>query len=407
MRIQAFRGLTPRPDLASAVAAVPYDVVNTEEARALPPDRPNQLLHVDRAEIDLPPDTDPYADVVYETAAKNLRRLIDDGILLREATPVLYLYQQQMGGHVQTGIVAACHIDDYGSDIIKKHEKTRKVKEDDRTRLVDALSAHTGPIFLTYKDQAGINEKVAAILAGEKPVFDFTAPDGISHRVWRITDPAPFITAFGAVDFSYVADGHHRSASAWRVGTERRAKNPAHDGSEDYNWFLGVLFPGSQLKILPYNRIVHDLHGLTEHSFLDGVETSGFTVVSTYDTFPASPGHINVYLGGKWLALSWDTSLITDPVESLDVSVLQNRILGPLLGIADPRTSERIEFIGGIRGTAELERRVNNGDAAIAFSMYPTTVAQLMAIADAGEIMPPKSTWFEPKLRSGLVVQTF
>jgi uncharacterized protein (DUF1015 family) len=362
---------------------------------------------VDRAEIDLPPETDPYADVVYETAAKNLKQLIDDGVLVRESAPVLYLYQQQMGNHVQTGIIAACHIDDYGNDIIKKHEKTRKVKEDDRTRLVDALSAHTGPIFLTYKDEAEINDKVSAILAKEKPVFDFTAPDGIAHRVWRISEPEPFVKAFNGVDFAYVADGHHRSASAWRVGSERRAKNPSHNGSEDYNWFLGVLFPGSQLKILPYNRIVHDLNGLSDAAFLEAVRKAGFTVAPTEEKSPSTPGNVNVYLGGKWLALSWDAGAITDPVESLDVSVLQNRILGPILGIDDPRTSERIEFIGGIRGTEELERRVNNGDAAVAFSMYPTTVEQLMAIADAGQIMPPKSTWFEPKLRSGLVVQTF
>jgi len=407
MRIQAFRGLTPRPDLAAEVAAVPYDVVDTAEARTLAAGRPYDLLHVDRAEIDLPPLTDPYSKIVYETAAKNLRRLIDDGILQREAAPVLYLYQQQMGSHVQTGIVAACHIDDYGSDIIKKHEKTRKVKEDDRTRLVDALSAHTGPIFLTYKDQAEIDARVSEILASEKPVFDFTAPDGIAHRVWRVLDPAPFIAAFVSVEFAYVADGHHRSASAWRVGTERRAKNPSHNGSEDYNWFLGVLFPGSQLKILPYNRIVHDLNGLSEDSFLAAVRAAGFTVAPGAEKSPAAPGQVQVYLGGKWHAFSWNASAITDPVESLDVSVLQNRLLGPILGIDDPRTSERIEFIGGIRGTDELERRVNNGDAAIAFSMYPTTVEQLMAIADAGEIMPPKSTWFEPKLRSGLVVQTF
>ncbi len=407
MRIQAFRGLTPRPDLASQVAAVPYDVVDTEEARALAADRPYDLLHVDRAEIDLPPNTDPYSDIVYATAAKNLQRLVSEGILQREAAPVLYLYQQQMGSHIQTGLIAACHIDDYGNDIIKKHERTRKVKEDDRTRLVDALSAHTGPIFLTYKDEAAINQRVAAILAAEQPVFDFTAPDGIAHRVWRITGPAPFVAAFAGVDFSYVADGHHRSASAWRVGTERRAKNPSHNGSEDYNWFLGVLFPGSQLKILPYNRIVHDLNALTPGLFLDEVRAAGFSVAPATEKSPSAPGSVHAYLEGKWFALSWDAGTITDPVESLDVSVLQNRILSPLLGIDDPRTSERIAFIGGIRGTAELEKRVDSGSAAVAFSMYPTTVAQLMAIADAGQIMPPKSTWFEPKLRSGLVVQTF
>jgi len=407
MRIQAFRGLTPRPELASAVAAVPYDVVDTEEARALAANRPYDLLHVDRAEIDLPPDIDPYSSVVYETALKNLQRLISEGVLVREPSPVLYLYQQQMGAHVQTGLIAACHVDDYGNDVIRKHEKTRKVKEDDRTRLVDALSAHTGPIFLTYKDRADVDARIAAILGAEPPVFDFTAPDGIAHRVWRVKDAAPFVEAFGKVDFAYVADGHHRSASAWRVGTERRAANPAHNGSEDYNWFLGVLFPASQLQILPYNRIVHDLNRHTPEEFLIAVADAGFRVTFTEARAPAAPGSVHIYLGGKWLALSWDAAAITDPVASLDVSVLQDRLLAPILGIADPRTSERIEFIGGIRGTAELERRVDNGAAAIAFSMYPTTVGQLMAIADAGEIMPPKSTWFEPKLRSGLVVQTF
>ena len=407
MRIQAFRGLTPRPDLVAEVAAVPYDVVNTEEARALAAGRPYDLLHVDRAEIDLLPRTDPYADIVYATAARNLRCFIKDGILVREAAPVLYLYQQQMGAHVQTGLIAACHVDDYGNDIIKKHEKTRQVKEDDRTRLVDALSAHTGPIFLTYKDRAAVDARVAAILSGERPIFDFTAPDGIAHRVWRIADAAPFVAAFGEVDFAYVADGHHRSASAWRVSMERRAQNPAHTGREDYNWFLGVLFPASQLQILPYNRIVHDLNGLTAEQFLEKVSAAGITVAPTEEKAPAAPGSVHFYLGGEWRALTWDGSGLTDPVESLDVSVLQNRVLGPLLGIADPRTSERIEFIGGIRGTAELEQRVDRGDAAVAFSMFPTTVQQLMAIADAGQIMPPKSTWFEPKLRSGLVVQTF
>ncbi len=406
MRIQAFRGLTPRPELAAQVAAVPYDVVDTEEARALAANRPYDLLHVDRAEIDLPPDTDPYSDLVYQTAAKNLQRLIIDGILVREAAPVLYLYQQQMGAHVQTGLIAACHVDDYGNDIIKKHEKTRKVKEDDRTRLVDTLSAHTGPIFLTYKDRADVDARVSALLK-EPPLFDFTAPDGIMHRVWRVTDPAPFVAAFGEVDFAYVADGHHRSASAWRVGTERRAKNPSHNGSEDYNWFLGVLFPASQLQILPYNRIVHDLNRHTEEEFFIAVADAGFRVTATQEKAPSAPGSVHMYLGGKWHALSWDGRGITDPVESLDVSVLQNRLLAPILGIADPRTSERIEFIGGIRGTNELELRVDRGDAAVAFSLYPTTVQQLMAIADAGQIMPPKSTWFEPKLRSGLVVQTF
>ncbi|MDB6132520.1 MAG: SpoOJ/ParA/ParB/repB family protein [Verrucomicrobiales bacterium] len=410
MRIQAFRGLLPRPELASQVAAVPYDVVDTEEARALAANRPYDLLHVDRAEIDLPPDTDPYSPEVYAKAAENFQKLIADGILVRDEEPGLYLYQQVMDGREQTGLIAACHVDDYGHDVIKKHEKTRQVKEDDRTNLVRALSAHTGPIFLTYRDEAVINDKVNDILASEPPLFDFTAPDGIIHRVWRVTGADSFIQAFAEVQFAYVADGHHRSASAWRVGTERKKLNSAHTGGEDYNWFLGVLFPASELRILPYNRVVLDLNGLQPEELLTGITDAGFTVSPTTLKSPKTFGSICMYLKGEWHLLTWDTSLNgggTDPVKSLDVSVLQDLILAPLLGIDDPRTNNRIEFIGGIRGTAELERKVNSGHAAVAFSMYPTTVDQLMAIADAGEIMPPKSTWFEPKLRSGLVVQTF
>lgn len=406
MRIQAFRGLTPRPELAAEVAAVPYDVVDTEEARALAAHRPLDLLHVDRAEIDLPPGTDPYSDVVYETAGRNFQKLIADGTLQREPVPVLYLYQQQMGSHVQTGLIAACHIDDYGNDIIRKHEKTRKVKEDDRTRLVDTLSAHTGPIFLTYRQKPSIDALVAATLA-TAPLFDFTAPDGIAHRIWKITATDAFVEEFAAVPLAYVADGHHRSASAWRVGTQRRAANPDHDGTEDYNWFLGVLFPADQLSILPYNRLVRDLHGQSPEEFLERLGSAGFTVTPARDKVPSHPSEARLFLAGRWYAVAWDAADIADPVGRLDVSVLQDRVLGPLLGIGDPRTDERIEFSGGIRGPEELERRVQRGDAALAFSMFPVTVDQLMDIADAGQIMPPKSTWFEPKLRSGLVIQTF
>lgn len=407
MRIQAFRGLLPRPDLAAEVAAVPYDVVDTEEARALAADRPYDLLHVDRAEIDLPPDTDPYSDIVYQTAAARLQLLIRDGVLVREAEPALYLYQQRMGEHTQTGVIAACHIEDYENDIIRKHEKTRKVKEDDRTKLVDTLSAHTGPIFLTYRDKPEIDSLVASILETEAPIFDFTAPDGIIHRLWRVKNTEPFVRLFGEVPLAYVADGHHRSASAWRVGSQRRATNQNHRGDEDYNWFLGVLFPAPQLKILPYNRVVRDLNGLSPQEFLAAIEGAGFAVTESNAKAPSAPGSVCMYFEGKWRTLTWDATGVTDPVESLDVSVLQNRLLEPVLGIDDPRTNERIEFIGGIRGTEELEKRVDDGRAAVAFSMYPVTVDQLMAIADAGQIMPPKSTWFEPKLRSGLVVQTF
>lgn len=407
MRIQAFRGLLPRPELASQVAAVPYDVVDTEEARALVAGRPYDFLHIDRAEIDLPPGTDPYSEEVYSKAVENFQKLITDGILQRETEPVLYLYQQVMDGRAQTGLIAACHVDDYGHDVIRKHEKTRQLKEDDRTNLVRALSAHTGPIFLTYRDRTELNDRIAAILAAEVPLFDFTAADGVIHRVWRVTDTGPFMEAFSHVQFAYVADGHHRIASAWRVGTERKKLNAAHTGGEDYNWFLGVLFPASELNILPYNRAVHDLNGMNPEEFLAAIASAGFTILPGEQQTPITPSSICMYFRNSWALLTWEADEEKDPVESLDVSILQNRILSPILNIDDPRTNERIEFIGGIRGTAELERKVDSGRAAVAFSMYPTTVEQLMAIADAGEIMPPKSTWFEPKLRSGLVVQTF
>ncbi len=407
MKLAPFQGLIPRSDVVPAVAAVPYDVVNTEEARALAAGNPHNLLHVDRAEIDLPADADPYSEAVYATARANFQRLIAEGILQRESRPCLYLYQQEMNGRKQTGVLAACSVDDYDQDIIRKHEKTRKVKEDDRTKLVDTLSAHTGPIFLTFRDRTDIQSLMNATLATQ-PLMDFTADDGVAHRVWRVeeSDNAAYVSAFGEVPLAYVADGHHRSASAWRVGRERAAANAKHDGTEAYNWFLGVLFPASHLAILPYNRLVEDLNGHTATEFLEKVSNI-FTISPAETPTPTAPGSVHLYLERKWHKLSWDTSAISDPVKGLDVSVLQDQLLEPLLGITDPRTSDRIDFVGGIRGTAELEKRVNSGEMAVAFSMYPTTVDQLMAIADAGEIMPPKSTWFEPKLRSGLVIQTF
>ncbi|MGK0186603.1 MAG: hypothetical protein ACI9R3_002386 [Verrucomicrobiales bacterium] len=407
MRIQPFKGLVPQPQFIEEVAAVPYDVVDTAEAAALAGDKPNNLLHVDRAEIGLPPGTDPYSDQVYAKAAETFKRLQDEGILVREETPSIYLYKQVMDGHSQTGLVAACHIDDYQNDIIRKHEKTRQVKEDDRTRLVNELSANTGPIFLTYRDRKEVNQRVAEITANEKPLFDFTADDGVQHVFWRVTDDlGTWQEYFDQVPLSYVADGHHRSASAYRVGSERRAANPNHDGSEDYNWFLGVLFPGSELKILPYNRAVADLNGLTPAEVLEKV-SKNFTVEEVTTSSPTAPGSVHMYLDGRWYAVSWQQDATANPVDSLDVSVLQERLLNPIFDIDDPRTNNRIDFIGGIRGTDCLEERVNTGKAGVAFSMYPVTVEQLMAIADADQIMPPKSTWFEPKLRSGLVVHTF
>jgi uncharacterized protein (DUF1015 family) len=423
MRIHPFQGLVPKPELAPEVACVPYDVVNAAEAAALAAGKPHSLLHVDRAEIDLPPHTDPHADAVYAKAKENFLALQRAGALVRETGRCLYVYQQTMGQHVQRGIVAGCHLDDYDGGLIKKHEKTRKDKEDDRTRLIDTISADTGPVFVTYRDNASVTALVNA-KTKEKPLHDFTAPDGIRHTVWRIgsagVSPAPtgqaggtpalraaeFVTAFGAVPATYIADGHHRAASAARVGRLRRDRNPQHTGAEEYNWFLCVLFPASELKILPYNRIVTDLNGLSPAALLERVKSIFGAVEENAPPAPTAVGRISMYLAGKWYGLRLAADPKSDPVSRLDVSVLQDKLLAPVLGIEDVRTSKRIDFVGGIRGAGELVKRVD-ADGGVAFSMFPVTLGQLMDIADAGQIMPPKSTWFEPKLRSGLFIHTF
>ncbi|MGV3531715.1 MAG: DUF1015 domain-containing protein [Chthoniobacteraceae bacterium] len=406
LRIKGFQGLRPAPALAAEVACVPYDVVDAGEAAMLSLGKPNSLLHVDRAEIDLPEDVDPYSDQVYTKAWENFAALQKNGALIRETSPCIYLYRQRMGSHVQTGIATVCHIDAYENGLIKKHEKTRRDKEEDRTRLIGTLSANTGPVFLTYRDQKDIDQLVMQVTTHEKPIYDFEAPDGIQHTVWRIEAPEVFVDAFRNVPASYVADGHHRTASAVRVGLERRAKNPNHTGDEDYNWFLTVLFPASQLKILPYNRVVKDLNGHSKEALLKAIG-SVFRVQPNAAPSPTKPGEISMYLDGTWYGLTWQPAADADPISQLDVTGLQERLLAPILGIDDPRTSKRVDFVGGIRGTEELTRLVDSGKGAVAFSMYPTTVEQLMAIADANQIMPPKSTWFEPKLRSGLFIHTF
>jgi uncharacterized protein (DUF1015 family) len=414
LRIRAFQGLVPDPAQVADIACVPYDVLNTDEARVLAEGKPNTLLRVDRAELELPPETNPYSDEVYARAKANFERLQSVGALRRETAPAIYLYQQRMGDHVQTGLAAVCHVDDYvheraenpqAQDIIKKHERTRQDKEDDRTRLIGTLRADTGPVFLTYRGRAEID----ALVAGQKkgaPLYDFTAPDGIQHTVWRVSDPVvigQLQAEFGKLPAAYVADGHHRTASAARVGLELRAKGAA---TPDSDWFLCVLFPGSQLQILPYNRVVKDLNGHSPEAFLAAVQQA-FAVTPESSPTPTEPGDIRMYLGGKWYRLQWAPAADADPISKLDVEGLQRLLLAPVLGIDDPRTSKRIDFIGGIRGTNELVKLVDAGKAAVAFSMYPTTVQQLMDIADAGQIMPPKSTWFEPKLRSGLFIHTF
>jgi uncharacterized protein (DUF1015 family) len=406
MRLQPFLALRPDPALAERVASVPYDVVSRAEAAALAEGNPVSFLHVGRSDIDLPPDLDPHHDLVYAKARENLDRFVAEGVLRREERPSLYLYRQIMGGRAQVGVVACVHIEDYERDIIRKHEKTRKDKEDDRTRHVLTLNANAEPVFLTYQGLGIIDELVKGMCESAS-LYDFTAPDGVRHTVWRVDAAAPLLEAFRAVPAAYVADGHHRSASAWRAGLERRKANPSHRGDEEYNWFLAVLFPAAELRILPYNRVVRDLNGQTPARVLERLSTLG-TLSPTKDRVPARAGTFVIYLDGRWYRLLLDPALIdhSDPIGSLDVSLLHDHLLGPLLGVGDPRTDPRIDFVGGIRGTRELERRVDSGEMAMAVSMYPTTIEQLMAVSDAGQIMPPKSTWFEPKLRSGLFVHT-
>jgi len=385
------------------VAAPPYDVVSRDEAARLADGNPHSFLHVGRSDIDLPPDVDPYDDRIYAAARANLARLMADGVLVREEGPAVYLYELTMDGRVQTGVVGCVHVDDYAGDVIRKHEKTRKDKEDARTRHVLELNAHAEPVFLTFRDEPSLDALIADGCRGA-PLYDFTAPDGVRHRVWRAPGAEAFTRAFDAVPVAYVADGHHRSASAWRAGLERRAANPRHTGAEAYNWFLAVLFPAGQLRILPYHRVVRDLAGMLPGAFLERLRDVG-RVVPAHEPSPPRPGSFGVYVPGGWRLLVLDpASVPADPVRSLDAALLEERVLGPLLGITDIRTDPRIDFVGGIRGTGELERRVDGGEMAVAFALHPVGVDQLMAIADLGGIMPPKTTWFEPKLRSGLFV---
>ena len=404
MKINPFNAWRPAPELAEQVASVPYDVVTTQQAAALAEGNPHSFLHVVRAEIDLPPETGAYDDAVYAKANENLQKMMADGTLIREEEPCFYLYSQQMGDHLQYGIVAGCHIEDYENGLIKIHENTRKVKEQDRTRYVDELNANTGPVFLTCKDSELVSCMMQKIAATE-PLYHFTAPDGIIHTVWKIKEVGVFINAFSDIPAFYVADGHHRSASAAAVGRARREANPNHNGTEPYNWFLAVIFPESQLKVLPYNRVVLNLGDQTADEFTTKL-SERFNISLSDISTPEQSGSVCMYMDGKWFELTPKKAIPTDPVGALDVSVLQDRVLAPLLGIDDPRESNDIDFVGGIHGTAELERRVDEGEAIIAFSLYPTTIEQLMDVADANLLMPPKSTWFEPKLRSGLLVNT-
>jgi uncharacterized protein (DUF1015 family) len=401
--IRPFNALRPSPERAKAVASVPYDVVNTDEARALARS-PLSFLHVSRPEIDLPDGTDSYSDAVYRKAVANFETLITTCPLEKEAVASLYLYRLIMGDHQQVGIVACCSIDEYDNNLIRKHERTRRDKEDDRTRHMLMLRAQTGPVFLTYRTRRDVDVLVSAEMASE-PFYDFTADDGIKHTIWRLADPQPLVNSFVDVPLLYIADGHHRAASASRARAELKEQSFGHSGREDYNYFLAVIFPDSQLQILPYNRVVRDLHGLSRNDFLGRIKKE-FEVSENASATPAQRGQWGMYLEGKWYALKLLPGALAaqGSVASLDVSILQDRLLDPVLGIKDVRTDKRIDFIGGLRGTSELERLVNTGKASVAFSLYPTSIEELLRVSDAGEVMPPKSTWFEPKLRDGLLI---
>tara|TARA_R100000027_G_scaffold42073_3_gene31425 strand:+ start:18845 stop:19993 length:1149 start_codon:yes stop_codon:yes gene_type:complete len=380
-------------------------VVSTEEARELAAGKPESMLHVVRAEIDFPEGQNPYADEVYAKAVENFKKLQESGALVRESEPCVFLYRQQMGEHIQTGVVAVSHVDDYDAGKIKRHERTRVAKENDRTRLTKEMGGNAGPVFLTYRDDSRIHSLVDGFCR-EEPLYDLTAPDGIRHTVWRIPGGTEFVEAFKSVDSFYIADGHHRAASAARVARESRDSNPNHTGEEDYNWFLTVLFPATELKILAYNRLVLDKNGLSDEEIIEKISKVA-EVRPNAEDIPAESREIRFYLGGTWYGIRLEPEDGADPVSSLDVSLLQDRILAPIFGIGDPRTDDRIEFVGGIRGTEFLEKKVDDGSAGIAFSLYPVLIEQLMDIADADAVMPPKSTWFEPKLRSGFAVHTF
>jgi len=384
---------------AAQVATLPYDVMNRSEAAAMAKGNPLSFLRVTRSEIDLPEEVNPYDGAVYAKAAETWQEFRKT-TLRRDDVESYYVYSLVMNGRRQTGVVATPTVDDYDRDIIRKHERTRKEKEDDRTRHISTLRAQTGPVFLTYRDDDAIDAIVARTMTGA-PLFDFTASDGIRHSGWRVaaTDTAAMRQAFAKVPVLYIADGHHRAASASR--TKAALTAAGKPGRSDR--FLTVIFPAGQLRILPYNRLVFDLHGLTPAAFKAELTKIAQVKPATSAT-PDRPGTVCMYLEKTWWTLEFAMDPAASPIDALDVSILQNRVLQPLLGIDDPRTSQRIDFVGGIRGVGELEQRVNSGGAAVAFSMYPTTVEQLMAIADAGQVMPPKSTWFEPKLRDGLFV---
>lgn len=403
MQIRGFNAWRPPANLAREVAAVPYDTVDTEEARAIVRENPRNFLCVSRAETELPPGTNPYSDSVYERSAQRFGEFQRDGLLVRNGSPGVYGYRQQVGSHVQRGIVACCHVADYREGIIRKHENTRIEKENDRLRHMETLNAHTGLVFLTYSDSAGI-DAIAAASETQEPLFDFTTSDGVRHAGWEVSRSPELVAAFAQVPAGYIADGHHRAAAAARLaaGRETGAENP----EAEYNWFMAILYPASQVRILAYNRYVTGLNGMTEAQFIESVSLR-FRVTPDAPPAPSQPGRISMYVGRRWYGLAWESDPRSNPVSGLDVSRLQDHLLAPVLGIADPTRDRRIDFVAGARGTAALQQLVDSGRAAVAFSLYPVRMEQIMAVSDAGLMMPPKSTWFDPKPRSGLFVHTF
>lgn len=405
--VKAFKGIRPVKELASKIAALPYDVMNSEEAREMVKDNPYSFLHVDRAEIDLDPSVDVHDKKVYEKARENLNKMISDGQYIQDDKPCLYIYRQIMNGRSQTGLVFCASIDDYINNNIKKHEFTRADKELDRINHVDYCDANTGPIFLTYKEDNVASEVIKGWCKRE-PVYNFTSEDGISHIVWVIDNEVivkEIISLFKDVNAFYIADGHHRSASAVKVGLKRRKDHPNYTGEEEFNYFLAVAFPDNDLMVMDYNRVVKDTNGLTKEELINKLEEKFIVSKSATQVKPSKKHTFGMFIEDEWYLLQAKDGIFNkeDPIASLDVAILQNNVLTPILGIEDVRTSDRIDFIGGIRGIDELERRVHK-DMKIAFSMYPTEVSDIMKVADIGEVMPPKSTWFEPKLRSGLFV---
>ncbi|PFE03279.1 DUF1015 domain-containing protein [Bacillus cereus] len=410
--IRPFRAIRPVSDKAAQVAALPYDVLNSKEAREIVKGNPYSFLHIDKAEIDLDPAVSPYENSVYEKASENLQRLIQEEVLIQDEEPCLYIYQLTMQGRTQSGLVVCTSIDEYTDNTIKKHERTRHEKEQDRIRHVDVCNANTGPIFLTYRTKEAVTKLIANWQENHTPIYQFTADDGVEHVIWKIAENdaiSALVELFEEIPSLYIADGHHRSASAVKVGLMRREQYPNYTGEEEFNFFLSVLFPHDELSIWDYNRVVKDLNGLSEEQFLQQISQYFYVEKASVSPYkPTEPKSFGMYLDQWWykLTVKVETFDSHDVVKRLDVSILQDHLLSQVLQIHDPRADSRIDFVGGIRGLEELERLVNRGDYKVAFALYPTSMEDLLAIADAGEVMPPKSTWFEPKLRSGLCIHS-